>query len=182
MNIRLLENAMDIRESFISHFVMPWEEFKIQHKEWIDENSKTDYPIDNEWYKNAYMWDRMSPDYPSVSMEDALAFLCKNSGLVLFMTEKDEEVYYQGENLINFVAEADVHTLAKQIEKEWYDSYRLAEQNMYDPEMFLPEDLYVFDLSMKWCVVFTHEITDYESECENPMKAAESRVCIICKA
>ena len=52
---------------------------------------------------------------------------------------------------------------------------------MYDADAFLPEDLYVFDLSMKWCVVFTHETTDWKSEIDNPMKAAESRYCIICK-
>ena len=51
---------------------------------------------------------------------------------------------------------------------------------MYDPDAMLPEDLYVFDLSMEWCVVFTHETTDWESELDNPMKATESRYCIIC--
>ena len=79
------------------------------------------------------------------------------------------------------IAEADAHSLAEKIEQEWFDSYRLAMQNMYDPDAILPEDLYVFDTSMKWCVVFTHETTDWESELDDPMKAAESRICIICK-
>ena len=52
---------------------------------------------------------------------------------------------------------------------------------MYDADAFLPEDLYVFDASMKWCVVFTHETIDWESEIDNPMKAAQTRYCIICK-
>ena len=64
--------------------------------------------------------------------------------------------------------------------KKHYDSYRLAMQNRYDADAFLPGDFYVFDSSMTWCVVFTHETTDWESELDNPMKAAESRVCIIC--
>ena len=70
--------------------------------------------------------------------------------------------------------------LAEKIEQEWYDSYRLAMQNMYDPDAILPDDLYVFDSSMNWCVVFTHETTDWESEIDDPLKAAESRYCIIC--
>ena len=82
---------------------------------------------------------------------------------------------------VDFTAEADAHTLAARIEQEWYDDYRLEEQNMYNPNAYFPSEVYVFDATMNWCVVFTHETTDWESELENPMKAAESRVCIICK-
>ena len=82
--------------------------------------------------------------------------------------------------MLNFISEADSCELAETIEQEWYDSYRLAMQDMYDPNAILPEDLYIFDRTMTWCVVFTHETTDWESELDNPMKAAESRVCIIC--
>ena len=79
-----------------------------------------------------------------------------------------------------FIFEADSYELAETIEREWYDTYRLAEQNMYDPDALLPEDLYVFNSSMEWCVVFTHETTDWEVELDDMMKAAESRYCIIC--
>ena len=48
---------------------------------------------------------------------------------------------------------------------------------MYNPNPILPEDLYVFDSSMSWFVVFTHETTDWETE--DSMKEAESRYCII---
>lgn len=181
MNFKLLDNIVEIREAFLNHFVMSWEEFQIKQKEWIAEMAKTNYPINIEWYEQSYMWDRMNPVFPRVSMEEALAFLKEHCGTVLFMSEKDEDTYYQGKKLINFVAEAEADTLASRIEQEWYDTYKLAEQNMYDADAFLPEDLYVFDLSMKWCVVFTHETTDWESEIDNPMKAAESRYCIICK-
>ena len=88
---------------------------------------------------------------------------------------------YHGKKLVDFVAEADAQTLAARIEQEWYGSYRLTAQNMYDPDAFLPDDLYVFDATMKWCVVFTHETADWGSEIENPMKAAQTRYCIICK-
>ena len=51
---------------------------------------------------------------------------------------------------------------------------------MYNPDAILSDDLYVFDCSMKRCVVFTHETTHWESEVDNPMKDAQSRLCIVC--
>ena len=181
MNLKLLDNTKDISKAFIDRFVMSWEEFQVKQKAWIAEMAKPQYPINIDWYEQSYMWDRMNPDFPCVSMEEALAFLREHSGPVFFMTEKGEDIYYQGKKSVDFIAEADAHTLAARIKQEWYDSYRLAEQNMYDADAFLPDDLYVFDSSMMWCVVFTHETTDWESELDNPMKAAESRYCIICK-
>lgn len=182
MNINFLDNHKEIRDAFTHSFVMSWDEFQVKLKDWIDEQAKTNYPITIDWYEKDYMWDRMNPDFESVSMEDALAFLKEHSGPVLFMTEKERDICYQGKKIVDFVAEADAYALAARIEQEWYDSYRLAEQYMYDPDAFLPNDLYVFDASMKWCVVFTHETTDWESELDDPLKAAESRYCIICKA
>lgn len=178
MYIKLLDNAKDIRKAFINRFVLSWEEFQIQHKDWISKMKENNCPITIDWYKNSFMWDKLSPDFPAVSMKDALAFLKEHSGPVFFITEKGHPAYCQ---LADFTAEADAHALAAQIEQEWYDSYRLAEQNMYRPNAFLAEDIYVFDASMSWCVVFTHEFTDWESEVDDPMKSAESRVCIICK-
>lgn len=52
---------------------------------------------------------------------------------------------------------------------------------MYTPDAYFPSEVYVFDTSLTWCVAFTHETTDWESEHDNPKKAAESRVCIICR-
>lgn len=172
MNIKLLDNTKDTLSAFMDRFVMSWEEFQIKQKDWIAEMAKTNYPINLTWYEQSYMWDRMNPDFPRVSMDAALAFLREHSGPVFFMTEKGEDTYYRGKKLVDFIAEADAHTLAARIEQEWY---------MYDADAILPDDLYVFDSSMEWCVVFTHETTDWESELDNPMKAAESRYCIICK-
>ena len=183
MYIKLLENTKDIREAFISRFVMSWEEFQIKQKDWIAEMAKTDYPVTAELYERTYMWDRMDPAFPRVSMEEALAFLREHSGSVLFMTEKGEEMYYRGIKTVDFIAEADARELAEKIRQEWYGSYRLLEQGMYDRNAILPDDLYVFDRTMKWCVVFTHETTDWEAEeRDDLMKAAESRYCLICRA
>lgn len=181
MKIKLLDNTKDIRDAFINRFVMSWEEFQVELKDWIATMEKKNYPIDIAFYERSYLWDKMHSDFPRVSMDEALAFLREQSGPVLFMSENSAVPCYRGKMPVDFIAEADAHELAVRIEQEWYDSYRLAEQNMYDPDAFLPVDLYIFDLTMTWCVVFTHETTDWESELDNPMKAAESRYCIICK-
>ena len=124
--------------------------------------------------------------YEQISQEQAKMLMDSESDYVILDVRTEEEFaegYIAGAILIPDyeIKEKAAHTLAARIEQEWYDSYRLAEQNMYDADAFLPEDLYVFDASMKWCVVFTHETTDWESEIDNPMKAAQTRYCIICK-
>lgn len=178
MYIKLLDNAKDIRKAFINRFVMPWDEFKLQHKDWIAKMANTSCPITADWYEKAFMWEKMNPNFSNVSMKNAVAFLKEHSGPVFFITERGNSAYCQ---LVDFTAEADAHILAARIEQEWYDKYRLEAQNMYNPDILFPSEVYVFDASMKWCVVFTHETTDWESELDDPMKAAESRVCIICK-
>lgn len=181
MDIRLLDNAAQIRKAFVSRFLLTWEEFQVQHKEWIAKNTDFGFPISIEWYDRSYMWDRVNSDFIGVSMDEALSYLRRHSGPVLFMSELGEDTHYRGERIVDFVAEADAHTLADKIRKEWFDAFVLTPQNMYDPDAFLPDDLYVFDTSMKWCVVFTHENEFWECEIDEPMKAAESRYCIICR-
>ena len=178
MYIKLLNNAKDIREAFINHFVVSWDEFQIQRKDWIAEMKKTNYPITEDWYERCFLWEKLDLRLPEVSFEAALSFLREHSSPVLFITEGGNSAYCQ---LVDFVAEADPHCLAARIEQEWYDDYRLEAKNMYNPDAYFPSEVYVFDTSFKWCVAFTHETTDWESELDNPMKAAESRVCIICK-
>ena len=177
MYIKLLDNAKDIREAFTHSFVLSWEEYQVQHKEWITEMSKTNHPITADWYEKSFMWEKLDLRFSTVSFNEALTFLKEHTGSVLFLTEKGNSAYCQ---LVDFIAEADAHTLATRIEQEWYDDYRLEAQNMYNPNAYFPSEVYVFDATMNWCVVFTHETTDWEAELDDPMKAAESRVCIIC--
>lgn len=181
MDIEYLTETTDISQTFMSHFVLSWESFQIKQKDWIDRMSKQNHPIDKQWYDQAYMWDRMDPAYPRTSMEESLNFLREHPGVVFFMTEKGQGEYFQGTKTIDFIAKADACQLADRIEYEWYESYRLVSQNTVIPNA-LPDDLYVFDSTMKWCVVFTHETTDWETaKADDWMKAAQSRYCIICK-
>lgn len=180
MDIEYLDGTEEIGEAFINRFVLSWESFQIVQKDWISEMSKRNYLIDKKWYDSAYMWEKMAPTSSHVSMKEALDFLRKHSGKVLLMTEKNEPKYFNRKR-IDYIAGTDAHQLADRIEYEWYNSYELIEQYMYIPDA-LPCDLYVFDSSMKWCVVFTHETTDWEAEKNGDMmKAAQSRYCIICK-
>lgn len=181
MYIKLLDNSNDIRQAFINRFVMSWDEFQIMQKDWIAEMEKNNYQINIDWYEHSFMWDRMDPVFSRVFMEDALAFLLEHSGPVLFLAEKGEDTYYQGERIVDFVAETDAHALAAKIKQEWYSSFGLSEQNADDTNALLPEDLYVFDSSLRWCVVFTHEASDLNAQFSNPIKAADSRICIISK-
>lgn len=178
MYIKLLNNAKNIREAFINRFMVSWDEFQIQRKDWIVEMEKINYPITADWYEHCFLWERLDLRFPAVSFVEALSFLREHSEPVFFITEGGNSAYCQ---LVDFVAEADPHCLAARIELEWYEDYRLEAQNMYNPDAYFPSEVYVFDKSFKWCVAFTHETTDWENEHDNSMKAAESRVCIICK-
>ena len=178
MKIVYLEDYESIKEKFLSRFVRSWEEFQISSKDWIAEMGERGWPVDERWNDQAFLWDKMDPKYSFTSFNEALNFLREKSGSVLFMTETDILDNARKRN-VRYIARADAVELADRIEEEWYEMYRLAEQEMYNPDA-LPCDIYVFDQSMDWCVVFTHETSDIESELDDPMKAAESRCCIIC--
>ena len=184
MQFTFLDNAQELRRRFRDRFVMPWEEFRIRQADWIAKLAKQGYEIDQEWYARSFMWDKMSPDYPSVSFRDTLAFLRAREEPVYFLSEASDHhsgsrMTYLQKHDPNFAVTCSAPELAELIEREWFEDYRLAEQNMYNPDPILPDELYIFDRELTWCVVFTHETTDWDSELDDPMKAAESRYCIL---
>ena len=77
MHIRLLDNAKDIRKAFINRFVVSWEEFQIQHKD---------------WYEKSFMWEKLDLRFSTVSFNEAITFLKEHTGSVLFLTEKGAPV------------------------------------------------------------------------------------------
>lgn len=181
MNIRFLDNGEEIRKRFMDRFVLTWEEYQIQRKDWIARWAEKNYIIDFDHYRKDYMWCRMDEKFPDVSFREALAFLREIPGDVYFMSE-DENVPLSPKSFLqNSVARGSARELADLTEEEWFEDYRLAMENRYNPDHILPSEVYAFDDSMTWCVVFTHETTDWESEWDDPMKAAESRYCILCK-
>ena len=40
MKIKVMDNARDIREAFKKRFVMSWEEFQVNKKDWIADRKK----------------------------------------------------------------------------------------------------------------------------------------------
>ena len=184
MEILLLNNTDEIRKSFIEHFVCSWDEFQVGHKRFIDECAKNKYIIDINWYNKAYLWDKLNFDVSVSSFASALDALKRHNDRVLIMSEDENhpypgELFINNKKITNFVARVNAEELTKLIEDEWYKVYRLAEQNMYNPKPILPEDLYVFDESMDWLIVFTHETMDWESEVDDPIKSAQTRYCIV---
>ena len=187
MKLTLLDNAAELRARFFERFVQTWEEFQHCHADWIAELAGKGYTIDRNWYSQTYMWDRMSPAFPSVSFREALAVLRSVGEPVLFLSEAPDHhsrprLFHEGEPHTDFAAVCDGAELADLLEEEWFEEYRLAEQNMYNPNPILPQDVYVTDRNMTWFVAYTHETTDWDSELTDPMKAAESRYCICTKS
>lgn len=185
MNIELLTDIKSLRNDYIKNFLMTWEQFQIEHKEFIA-NLKEKYNIiaDEKFYEDSLMWDKMPTKYPYISFDKALKLLKSVNGDVLFMAEDEsnpncQSLFYDNKSITNFIAKADANELAELIEYEWYENYRLAEQYMYRDDFILPIDLYVFDYSMNWTIVFTHETRDWELESDNPMEAAKGRICIV---
>lgn len=183
-DILILENSEHIRDAFMEKFLLTWPEFQIVFKDYIASLAERYHEIaDREFYDQSHMWDRMHTEYPSVSFAAALDLLKTMDGDVLFMSEGPlyphaSSLYYNGTEYKYFIAKANAAALAELIEFEWFDAVRLFIQNMYRDDYILPEDLYVFTPAMEKMLVFSHETTDWESEWDDPMKAAKSRLCI----
>ena len=184
MQLTILANHAYLRPRFKQTFLMPWEQFRIVYQDMITDLTRQNIPFGQAQYEGSFMWDRLPRTTPVVSFDEALTALREIPGQVLFISD-DERVggnhslRYDDEDFSDFIAEANAIDLARQIEFEWHEDYRLTQQMMYNPEAILPEDIYVFDKSMRWLIVFTHETTDWDSELEEPMKAAASRVCFL---
>ena len=132
------------------------------------------------------MWDKMSTNFPRVSMKEALDFLRERNNDVLFMSEDvshhaPRHLFLKNKNHIGFVAQTSSEDLAALVEKEWSEFDIPNEQNMSNHLPILPTDLYVFDFSLNWCVVFTHETTDLVPEPDVTIETADNRYCIICR-
>lgn len=162
MKIELLENADIIRRAFIDKFLEDRDSFKAAHNDFVEQLKDFD-----QWFDQAYMWDRLPLDAPVVTFAKALELLKSCHGNVLFMSECKGfhatcHLPIQGEKIEGFVAMADSNQLADRISYEWYESAKLFLENRYIEET-LPEDLYVFDETYEWMIVFTHE-TDWNAD------------------
>lgn len=162
MKIELFVLPAVMRRDFMDAFVLSKEDLEMIHPEWREklEAMGGDY---DEWYADSYLWDKMSHELPRVSFEEALVLLRKRSGTVLFMSEAESSgkpcaLIHHGRAVCDFVAMADAGELADRVEYEWLESARLFwEEDRFMTDAILPDDLYVFDTTLEWVLVFTHE-------------------------
>lgn len=180
MKIELFVLPSVMRRDFMDTFVLSKEDFAMIHAPWREKLEAMGADFD-EWYADSYIWDKMSPDLPEVSFEEALALLRGKRGTVLFMSEAESSgkpcaLLHHGRRVCDFVAMADPRELADRIEYEWFESARLFwEENSFMADAILPDDLYVFDTTLEWVLVFTHES---DPALDGTREGAASRLCL----
>jgi hypothetical protein len=179
LNIPILKNGTEVRQTFIKKFTIPWDEFQISHKKWIDYAATQNYKVT---YEKLHLWELM--DYRAISFTRSLEFLRAMPGEMYLMSENESNpncrgIRIDGVEYKGGVVKMNAAALADLIEYEWYEPYRLNALGMYLTHPVLPEDIYVFDASMEHLLVFTHENDYWELELEQPMKCAASRFCMM---
>ena len=170
MEYRLLSNPEHIRNLFIKEFVESYESFSIHHEEWI---AGLHTEFSREYYDKMFMWDRKLQSARNISFVDALTVLKNKTGEVLFLTESSQcpvKEFCKLNNKEQFVATASAKELAECISYEWFTEYELCEKDCYLSDPILPSEVYVFDDSFTWCLIFTHETDETET--------ADSRFCL----
>lgn len=170
MNYRLLQESKTIRGRFLDSFIQPYSEFVSTHSEWI---ASLRTAFNRGYYDSMFMWDRLKPGAREISFADALTLLKSKMEEVYFLAEVPKctaREFCRLNSRIEFTAAAVPGELAECICYEWFTEYELFEQGCYLADPILPSDLYVFDETYSWCIIFTHETDETES--------AESRFCL----
>ncbi len=178
LDIQIMKNHQEIRKVFCEKFVLSKEAFEIQYKEWIEFARSKGHELK---YEEVLLWDKM-PQYQPISFDRALDFLRDLNHPVYAMSEP-EKPHEQGFTLDGtthrgVVIQADSAALAELMGYEWYEDWRLMEEDCYLADAILPGDLYVFDPSMEHLLVFTHEHDFWDLVRTQPMVAAKSRYCM----
>ena len=159
MKIELFVLPAVMRRDFMDAFVLSKEDFELLHPACRAELETMGGDFD-EWFEEAYLWEKMSPDLPVVDFDTALSLLRSRRGTVLFMSESESShkpcgMIRYGREVCDFVAMADAGELSDCIEYEWREYPRLTREAPH--ELTLPEDLYVYDTTLDWVIIFTHE-------------------------
>lgn len=159
MKIELFVLPAVMRRDFMDAFVLSKEDFELLHPACREELETVGGDFD-EWFEEAYLWEKMSPDLPVVDFDTALSLLRSRGGTVLFMSESESShkpcgMIRYGREVCDFVAMADAGELADSIEHEWREYPRLTREAPH--ELTLPEDLYVYDTTLDWVIIFTHK-------------------------
>ena len=188
MNYTLLneQEATRVRERFEKTFIKTPQEYELSAAKWREEQFAENpnaqiYPIPN--YNEVIYWSKIKC-YKEIDFEEAISFLSSISNPVYFMSDVELEGYVGMHLLkddkasIGFVAvHDDPKSFAEHIYNEWkcYMTYDYENEEVWF-EPLLPEDLYVFDESFSWMLVFTHHnVDDFMPE----PPSGENRGCFI---
>lgn len=162
----------DLRQKFINEFVNSDSE---HFKKYID--TLKQYP-DGLCY-DGYLWDCLKIDYSlrETTMEQAILYL-KNKSRVFVMWDIFSKYRVPIKRILSddypkdTIIEIDSLELCQVIQNEWCN------QDVTKGK-YLPEDIYVFDNTMNWYVVFTHE--GYESSIKPELGEDDDyiRICFV---
>ena len=156
------EKAVALREAFIKEFVDATSEHYQKHIATLRQCP------DGLCY-DGYLWDCLKDNdqYQKVcSMEAAARFLkCKESVFVMWDLFSNDRVRdgrrFSLEYPKNTVLLMNGNFLAQKLVEEWNREQNAWRENCQLQGLWLPEDIYCFDKSMRWYAIFTHEGFDH---------------------
>lgn len=155
MNFEVVEQsrAKLLRERFIERFVNTECEYYGKYYLQADE------------YVRGFLWDCLKDfsDKKKRCTQDQAAKLLEKRGSVYFMWDFWCEGTVFADEYPNAVIKANGAELGRLSVDEWNAELEAEKHDCYIEHPQLPSDIYVFDESLSWYVVFTHEFDD----CEN---------------
>lgn len=144
--------ADELRRRFITQFIdKDTENYRKYH--------------DQSEYGGRFLWDSLknySFEKHSRTQEQAAAFL-ERFDRVHFMWDFWREGTVFADEHPNAVIETSGGELGRLAVSEWNAEIEAEKHDCYIERPQLPSDIYVFDDSFSWCVVFTHESNDCDS-------------------
>lgn len=148
MEFKLLpkEQAEKLRESFITKFIDKDTEI---YRKYYDKNE----------YGGRFLWDSLNAAGGVVTQEQA-AKLLERFDRVYFMWDFWRKGTVFADEYPNAVIETGGGELGRLAVAEWNAEIEAEKHDCYIEHPQLPSDIYVFDDSLSWCVVFTHESND----------------------
>lgn len=134
------------------------------------------YHTQTDGYMRGFLWDCRRSDvkgnFFEYTQEQAADFL-KTRGSVYFMWDNWREGTVFADEYQNAVIAADGEEVGRLAVDEWNAELEAEKHDCYIEHPQLPSDIYVFDESFSWYVIFTHETDEY-TEPDNAV-----RYCIV---
>lgn len=141
------DRAKQLREDFITRFINT--ECEYYQK----------YIANEQGYSHGFLWDYLNAAGRVVTQEQAAEFL-ERFERVYFMWDHWREGTVFADEYPNAVIETSGGELGRLAVSEWNAEIEAEKHDCYIEHPQLPSDIYVFDDSFSWCVVFTHESND----------------------